>query len=50
MMGYLGGNFWIEADPSVGRVIIERAQSAHNSWFSTPMNIVRWNIFESSAH
>jgi|GEM_PF-1091786 len=49
VMAYLGGNQWIEADPSIGRVIIENAPSAQNPWFSTPMNIVRWNILESST-
>jgi hypothetical protein len=48
VMAYLGGNQWIEADPSIGRVIIETAPSTQNPWFSTPMNIVRWNILESS--
>jgi len=49
VMAYLGGNLWIEADPWAGRVIIERAPSARNSWFSTPMNIVRWRILEPAA-
>ena len=49
VMGYLGGNLWIEADPGIGRVIVESAPSADNSWFSTPMNIVRWNILESKS-
>lgn len=49
VMAYLGGSLWIEADPSIGRVIIEPAPSARNPWFSMPMNIVRWNILESTA-
>jgi hypothetical protein len=49
VMAYLGGNLWIEADPSIGRVITEPAPSAQNPWFSTPMNIVRWNILESMS-
>jgi hypothetical protein len=48
-MAYLGGNLWIEADPSIGRVIVEPAPSAENPWFSSPMNIVRWNILETAA-
>jgi cell wall-associated NlpC family hydrolase len=46
VMGYLGGNLWIEADPTLGRVIIERAPSQNNVWFTTPMNIVRWRILD----
>ena len=44
VMAYLGSNDWIEADPEVGKVITESAPSAHNTWFSQNMNIVRWNI------
>jgi hypothetical protein len=49
VMAYIGGNLWIEADPSIGKVITESAPSGHNPWFSTAMNIVRWNILESTS-
>jgi len=48
VMGYLGGNAWIEADPYEERVIIETSPSSRNPWFTAPMNIVRWNILESA--
>jgi len=48
-MAYMGGNLWIEADPLIGRVIVERAPSVQNQWFFTPMDIVRWNILESAG-
>jgi hypothetical protein len=44
VIAYLGDRSWIEADPTIGRVIIVKAPSQENPWFSTPMNIVRWNI------
>jgi hypothetical protein len=44
VMAYLGDRSWIEADPTIGRVIIVKAPSQENPWFSTPMNIMRWNI------
>jgi cell wall-associated NlpC family hydrolase len=46
IMAYLGNNRWIEADPGAGRVITVTAPSADNSWFETPMNIVRWSILQ----
>ena len=49
VMAYMGGNLWIEADPLIGRVIVERAPSVQNQWFFTPMDIVRWNILESAG-
>lgn len=49
VMGYLGEGQWIEADPTIGRVIIDTAPSWKNQWFSTPMNIVRWKVLESGA-
>ena len=46
IMAYLGDNRWIEADPEVGSVITVTAPSGDNSWFQTPMNIVRWSILQ----
>jgi hypothetical protein len=46
VMAYLGGDSWIEADPTAGRVIIEKAPATDNEWFAVPMNIVRWRILE----
>jgi hypothetical protein len=49
VMAYLGDKRWIEADPGVGRVIIEQAPSDGNLWFRMPMDIVRWDVLESRA-
>jgi hypothetical protein len=46
IMAYLGNKRWIEADPAAGSVITITAPSANNSWFHTPMNIVRWGILQ----
>ncbi|MEQ1860347.1 MAG: hypothetical protein ABMA13_10455 [Chthoniobacteraceae bacterium] len=46
IMAYLGDNRWIEADPGVGRVITVPAPTNDNEWFRTPMNIVRWTVFQ----
>ncbi len=46
VMAYLGSNRWIEADPGAGRVITVSAPSHDNSWFHSPMNIVRWSILQ----
>jgi hypothetical protein len=44
IMAYLGDEKWIEADPSIMRVIQVSVPSADNAWFSTPMKIVRWRL------
>jgi hypothetical protein len=44
IMAYLGDESWIEADPSVARVIRVSVPSRDNVWFQEPMSIVRWNI------
>jgi len=46
IMAYLGSSHWIEADPSEGRVITVAAPSVGNSWFQSPMNIVRWTVLQ----
>lgn len=45
IMAYLGDNRWIEADPVVGRVIIVPVPT-RNGWFTAPVNIVRWTVFQ----
>jgi len=45
IMAYLGENRWIEADPTVGRVITVSVPANDNDWFCRPMNLVRWNVF-----
>ena len=44
VMAYLGGNRWIEADPSFERVLTITVPT-ENGWFREPMKIVRWDIF-----
>jgi hypothetical protein len=44
-LAYLGGQTWIEADPSVGRVVKVQAP-AENVWFSQPIEILRWTHFD----
>ena len=46
ILAHVGNNRWIEADPGVGSVITVTAPSTDNSWFQTPMNIVRWSILQ----
>ena len=40
---YVGEQTWMEADPSVGRVISEQVPS-DNAWFKTPVVLVRWDV------
>lgn len=41
VLAYLGGRVWIEADPTLGKVVAIRAPSP-NGWFGKPVHIVRW--------
>lgn len=41
-MVYIGNNFWIQADPGKGKVIIEMAPSKDNVWYDSKSRIVRW--------
>ena len=43
VMAYLGGNRWIEADPSFERVLTITVP-AENGWFREPMKVMRWDI------
>lgn len=43
VMAYLGDNKWIGADPGEMKVTIFAIPETKNGWFSTPMNIMRWN-------
>jgi hypothetical protein len=42
ILAYLGNNRWIQADPGVGKVIVETVPSK-NSWMGGPVKIVRWS-------
>jgi hypothetical protein len=41
ILGYLGGNQWIDADPQKGRTVIETVPSSV-IWFTLNARIVRW--------
>lgn len=41
-LAYLGESVWIEADPTVMRVIRVKAPSPENAWFDRPVHIMRW--------
>ena len=43
VMAYLGNDKWIGADPGEMKVTIFTIPETKNGWFSSPMNIVRWN-------
>lgn len=43
VMGYLGNNEWIEADPGIHRVIRIKSNDK-NSWLDSSAVVVRWNI------
>ena len=44
ILAYAGDGIWIEADPGVERVIAVQVPAQENSWFETPMKVVRWSI------
>jgi hypothetical protein len=46
VLAYLGDQQWIEADPTVGKVITVSAPAHDNAWFAGPMNVVRWSVLE----
>ena len=46
IMAYLGQNTWIEADPSVHKVL-EVVLPTDNHWFKTPVVFLRWKWLDS---
>jgi NlpC/P60 family len=45
VMAYLGDRQWIAADPGASQVITVTVPVRDNTWFDTPVNIVRWSRF-----
>lgn len=45
IMAYLGEHKWIEADPLAMKVLVFTVPEPKNSWFATPMKVVRWGFF-----
>ncbi len=46
ILGYLGNQTWIEADPGAGKVLIAQAPSETNLWLKGPVKIIRWDILQ----
>ncbi len=44
---FLGGHFWIEADPGERKVISLDARKTKNGWFQQPVSILRWRFLET---
>lgn len=48
VLAFLGGDEWIEADPTFGKVVIVKAPSKDNPWLNEPVQIVRWTELETN--
>jgi hypothetical protein len=46
VLAFLGNEEWIEADPSIGKVVIVKVPAIKNPWFQEPVHIMRWTILE----
>ena len=46
VLAYLGDSTWIEADPSILKVIKVQVPARDNGWFQTPVRIVRWRLLQ----
>ena len=46
VLAYLGGEQWIEADPSVGKVVTVHVPATQNPWLQEPANVLRWTELE----
>lgn len=46
VLAYLGDRRWIQADPSVGRVITLPAPDEKNGWYFEEVRIVRWRALQ----
>jgi cell wall-associated NlpC family hydrolase len=44
VLAYLGEGNWIEADPDMRRVLVLSVPST-NTWFDTPVRLMRWRQF-----
>jgi len=45
-LAYLGHNQWIEADPTIGKVIKVTIPDNKNGWFKIPVKILRWKLLK----
>ncbi|MBA4147911.1 MAG: C40 family peptidase [Verrucomicrobia bacterium] len=46
VLAFLGGNQWIEADPSAGKVLKLEAGTTVNRWLNLPVMFVRWRLLD----
>ena len=44
VIAYVGGDDWIQADPSVGSVVTLDGRNDENPWFETPVKVFRWSL------
>lgn len=46
VMAYAGSHIWVGADPSEQKVTLFTTPGEKNAYFSSPMNIMRWELLE----
>jgi hypothetical protein len=44
ILAYLGDGYWIQADPSLGKVATLHGKRDENPWFQTPITTHRWSV------
>ena len=44
ILAYLGDGVWTQASPGAGRVISSTVPVENDTWFSQPVNLLRWQI------
>jgi hypothetical protein len=49
ILAYLGNQTWIEADPTIHKVIKVHIPEPKNYWFNTPVFILQWQEFYSET-
>ncbi len=46
VLAYLGDEEWIEADPSLHKVVVVKVPAINIPWFQEPVHIMRWTVLE----
>jgi len=46
VMVYVGGTKWIQAEPSIERVVTLDRKSGSSDWFDVPVTMHRWRVLE----
>ncbi|HSI63326.1 MAG TPA: NlpC/P60 family protein [Candidatus Saccharimonadia bacterium] len=49
MLAYRGDDVWIQADPHAGAVISLNGKRDTNYWFTVPVTLHRWRVFQDSS-